>query len=318
MVELISPTGTISLLGYPETRTPFILFGGGGNVELDDDTVRLGSARFMGEPSAGTWTLRIRDERPSSNNHGTLHLWKLTVYGHGSTPGYNAVTSLTPGSGTITVAWEAPDDIGGSAVTSYDLRYLQVGAEEWTLKTGAGTPESLTATLTGLAGGYEHEVQVRAVNDSGPGPWSESMSAATSPVLPQVPTRHFAVPRDASLEVRWSAPEHDGGSELTGYEVRYIPVGQPSRTPRKPTGHTNPPSAARPCPSRSTAWRTAPNTTCRSVQRTASAPARGRSVPRELRGRRQIASSEQELPPPVGDGKSSSALPDASSQPRYC
>ena len=221
-IELESPAGTTSTIAYPETSTPYILFGSSGKVGLDNETIRLGSARFMGEPGAGQWKLRIRDEVPGKT--GTLHAWKLTAYGHGHNPGYPAITSTTPGNGTIAVEWEAPRDIGGSAITSYDLRYLRDRSSSWTVKTGVGTLESPAETLTGLEGGYEYQVQLRAVNESGPGPWSESMMAVTSPVRPHVPTRYFAIARDTSLEIRWSAPEHDGGSEVTGYEVRYILV----------------------------------------------------------------------------------------------
>ena len=107
---------------------------------MNNDTFRLGSARHLGESSAGEWKLRIRDE--SRSRDGTLHSWKLTVYGHGRVPGRPAITSTSPGSGTIAVEWEAPDDIGGSTVTSYDMRYLRDGGTSWTVKTGVGTSMS--------------------------------------------------------------------------------------------------------------------------------------------------------------------------------
>ena len=56
------------------------------------------------------------------------------------------------------------------AVTDYDVQYRVVGAAQWTVHPFEGT--ELSTTITGLGSNTEHEVQVRAVNVEGPGPWS--------------------------------------------------------------------------------------------------------------------------------------------------
>ena len=98
-------------------------------------------------------------------------------------PGAPVISAVTPGGGLLIVAWTAPEQTGGADITSYDLRYIESGApdkadEDWTVVDGAWISGPLTYTITGLAGGAEYDVQVRAVNASGDGLWSETMIAA--------------------------------------------------------------------------------------------------------------------------------------------
>ena len=49
----------------------------------------------------------------------------------------------------------------------------------WTVQTGVRSAGDLTATITGLALGTEYDVQVRAVNTTGAGPWSATRTGTT-------------------------------------------------------------------------------------------------------------------------------------------
>ena len=69
--------------------------------------------------------------------------------------------------GSLAVAWNGPASDGGDAITSYDLRYIETGADEtidtnWTVETGVWSAGDLAATVTGLATGTQYDVQVRA------------------------------------------------------------------------------------------------------------------------------------------------------------
>lgn len=63
---------------------------------------------------------------------------------------------------------------GGSAITSYDLRW-QEGAGAWTIVAGIADP----ATVSGLTAATTYSAQTRAVNAVGAGAWSPSDSATT-------------------------------------------------------------------------------------------------------------------------------------------
>ena len=96
-----------------------------------------------------------------------------------SSPGAPTVDAVTPGTGSLAVSWTAPSDHGGSVITAYDLRHIETSDDEtvdsnWTVvddvwTTGGG---SLQYTLTGLTGGTQYDLQIRAVNAVGDGPWS--------------------------------------------------------------------------------------------------------------------------------------------------
>ncbi len=95
--------------------------------------------------------------------------------------------TLTEGNTRFSVAWSAPTDNGGSAITRYELQY-RTGGGAWTLITsGIGTNTS--HIIMGLTNGNTYEVQVRAVNAQGDGAWSASTTAMlTVPVFAkQVP-----------------------------------------------------------------------------------------------------------------------------------
>ena len=94
-------------------------------------------------------------------------------------PGAPTITSpAVAGPNSLTVAWVAPGNTGGSVITAYDLRYIRTDADEtveanWTVLedvwTGSGGLEYL---LTGLAAGTQYDIQLRAVKVTGEGPWS--------------------------------------------------------------------------------------------------------------------------------------------------
>ncbi len=133
-------------------------------------------------------------------------------------PGTMAAPTLKAGDEQLIVTWTAPNN-GGSPITGYELQY-RTGEEEWKeISSGIGTNTS--HTITGLTKTAEYEVQVRAVNEIGAGDWSESAAEtppATVPDAPDAPTLYAGTERLVAL---WTAPEDDGGSPVTGYELQY-------------------------------------------------------------------------------------------------
>ncbi len=83
-VELVSPSGTVSVLAEPMPKV------GEGTQYYDCDRegdcpisgkFRFGSAVHLGEAASGAWKLRISDEK--ENGHlNTLKSWSLKLYGH--------------------------------------------------------------------------------------------------------------------------------------------------------------------------------------------------------------------------------------------
>ena len=138
-----------------------------------------------------------------------------------TTPAAPAIDSLTPFNGASTVAWSAPADDGASAITSYDLRYIRGDTLDtnWTVRDSVWTSGELSYTITGLDASARYEVQIRAVNPAGNGPWS---AAATIASVPDRPTVYSVTFWDGSIFFLWNSPGDDGGSAITGYGLRYI------------------------------------------------------------------------------------------------
>ena len=213
-VELVSPSGTVS------TLSTSALVGGSLTTEF-----RFGSARHLGEDPAGEWTLRIKDL--IRRDTGALRSWGITIYGHGFVPGEPEIDTVTPGVGTLEIDWKAPIDTGETAITSYDLRYIRDDAtdksdDNWSEVTGVGTPSNRSYTITGLSAGVKYDIQLRAHNDSGHGPWSLVEADEPTTVAPSAPAITSISRSDSTLAVVWTAPADTGGRVITAYDVRYI------------------------------------------------------------------------------------------------
>ena len=228
-IELESPSGEVSVL------SPHYLVGSGectslfgilpGQCDLDR-FVRFGSAKHLGEDPGGVWTLRIADH-VDGEAVARVNSWSLTVYGHRASPAAPAIDAVASGGEALAVTWTAPSDTGTSAITAYDLRTILTSADEtadanWTVvqdvwTTGSG---ALSYVVTGLTGNAEYDVQVRGVNDSGDGLWSDT--ATGTPTTDEAPTIDAVTPGDQSIAIAWTAPTNASLGTVIAYDLRYI------------------------------------------------------------------------------------------------
>ena len=98
-------------------------------------------------------------------------------------PAAPAAPTVSASTTSLNVSWTAPANAGKPAITSYDLQYRQGASGTWT--NGPQDRTGTTAAITGLSAGTAYQVQVRATNAEGDGPWSPSGSASTT-VLPEI------------------------------------------------------------------------------------------------------------------------------------
>ena len=150
----------------------------------------------------------------AANTHGDGP-WSPSATMKPGTPVAPAAPLLTSGNAQLSVSWTAPAN-SGSAITDYDVQYKATSASNWSSHafTGAGT----SSTITTLTNGTEYEVQVRASNGRGSGPWSPSATLKAG--LPAVPGKPTVTTGNATLVVTWTAPA-DNGSPITDYDVEY-------------------------------------------------------------------------------------------------
>ena len=133
-------------------------------------------------------------------------------------PDAPTVTALTAIPTNLNVTWTAPRNTG-PAITAYNVQYRRNGETSWTQAAYAGT--DTRATLTGLTVGTTYQVQVRAKNAEGDGPWSNSSSAATATDAPPTFTSPatFSVAENTTAVGSVIATDANSGDSVTGYTI---------------------------------------------------------------------------------------------------
>lgn len=135
-----------------------------------------------------------------------------------TTPQAPTALVVTPGTGSITLAWNSPANNGGSIVTDYIIEYREQGDVTW-LTYVDDVSDDATVTITSLTPGITYEFRVSAENAVGQGPASAESSGApvaraavaspvTTPIVSVPPIT--SVPLPAVLEPGEGAVLIDG------------------------------------------------------------------------------------------------------------
>ncbi len=132
------------------------------------------------------------------------------------------LTATASGQTTINLSWSAPSDNGGSAITGYRIQVSPSGGTNWTNLVGNTNSTTTTYTHTGLAPGTTRHYRVRAINTIGLSNPSNTADATTEAATtePGIPTRLMATASgQTAIDLSWTAPSNNGGSEITGYRI---------------------------------------------------------------------------------------------------
>ena len=134
-------------------------------------------------------------------------------------PSAPAAPTLTPGTAPlrIEVTWTAPAN-NGAVITDYDVRYRAVGSANWIDNghTGPTTNHTL-GNKQAMTEGTSYEVQVRATNSAGTGPWSPSATGT-----PSSGTKRIAVINpDVNRILKSGYVTNYGGDSVNPTVVRY-------------------------------------------------------------------------------------------------
>ena len=178
---------------YALTGTNADLFG------IDASSGQVKTNGSLNYEAASTYSVAFTASDPQSNS-ASIALTIAVTDIETEAPGEPAKPSVVPNSGNgheaLKVAWTAPEN-SGPAITGYVVQYRIDGSgANWTQVTAAANIAE--TTISRLESGTAYEAQVRADNDEGEGPWSESGTADT-----------FAAP------VENSPPEFDDGATIT-------------------------------------------------------------------------------------------------------
>ena len=122
---------------------------------------------------------------------------------------------------SVSVTWTAPANAGRPAIAGYDYQYKKTGEPTWSGATYATTGVVTSITITGLDASTSYDVEVRAKNDEGTGPWSATGAGSTGNTDPafsnSATTRNVAenTPADVNIGDPVTATDDDNGDSLT-------------------------------------------------------------------------------------------------------
>ena len=107
------------------------------------------------------------------------------------------VVPVPRSSNSLTVSWSAPDNAGKPAITGYDVQYRETDTFNWALV--SHNAASTSVIIASLRSNTFYDVQVRALNTDGSGPWSSIADVSTSPPSELVYANHPLIPDDLGV-----------------------------------------------------------------------------------------------------------------------
>ncbi|XP_061575736.1 fibronectin type-III domain-containing protein 3A isoform X1 [Cololabis saira] len=117
------------------------------------------------------------------------------------------------------MAWECPKDNGGAEVTKYVVELSEgLSGSSWGLVYSGPASEHV---CDGLKPGCSYQTRVYCISEGGQSPLSETLQVQTPAVPPGScqPPRLVGKPKSREVQLRWGAPQIDGGSSVTCYSV---------------------------------------------------------------------------------------------------
>ena len=150
----------------------------------------------------------------SSTSYPALKAFKV--------PAAPANLTVTPDDASLVLNWSTADGQEG-VITRHQYR-LEGG--EWTdiPHSAYGQANSASWAVSGLDNGTTYTVRVRAVNGVWFGPASNAV-VATPRTTPGPPIISLMNGTTDGMDLAWSPPVADGGAGVTGYDLRYILIG---------------------------------------------------------------------------------------------
>jgi outer membrane protein OmpA-like peptidoglycan-associated protein len=237
------PSNSLSatVFGRPSAPTDLTVVGGDGTLTATfDEPERDGGSEIesyeISYDGGENWSLaEIGSNAPYTVtkvglNNGTTYEVRVRAsnqWGSGPSTSAQALVTTMPGAPSLAApildgpdasfTFAAPAFDGGSPVTDYELS--TDGGETWADFTYTPASSGFAFGLSDLTYGHEYDVRVRALNARGTGEASNSQ-VFTPVTVPTAPSNVVATADGSTVSMTFQAPSSDGGSEITGYQVK--------------------------------------------------------------------------------------------------
>ena len=203
---------------FLNTRTNSFLFSPDAPLGAGKYNLHLGSQEIRADSLASATNVGYPLPDPNWQHGDTVDV-RLVEATAPAKP--TNLTATAAGNAQIDLAWTAPADDGGRAVSGYKIEVSDDGSTGSWSDLVADTASTDTAySHTGLSAGDTRHYQVSAINAVGTSDASDSDGETTQRTAPEPPAGVAAIADGtAKIVVSWSAPENDGGSAITGYRI---------------------------------------------------------------------------------------------------
>ncbi len=193
----------------------------GGGFAIDGATGAITVAAALDRGRSATDALAVQADDGNGATAATAVV--ISLIGRPGRPTGLDVQAAVQG-GTLSAAWSAPTDTGGTPITGYEVQWKQATATDW----DTATVTALTHEISNLTNGIAHQVRVAAVNAIGTGPHTSPATAtpARAPGPPTGLSAQIEPGRGNKLQVQWSPPSDAGQDPVTAYLLQWRRIGQ--------------------------------------------------------------------------------------------
>ena len=186
----------------------------GDGVELTDADLNLVGFQVDLDPGDNVIQVKVTAEDTT-----TMKTYMVTVTRAGTAttvPGApTGLTATASGTSAIDLAWTAPSNDGGSAISGYRIEVSSDGGSSW-ISLVVDTDDTNTTYEDRFPVGTTRHYRVSAINSVGTG----AASNVATLTVPGAPTSLTATASGTNtINLAWTAPSNDGGSAITGYWI---------------------------------------------------------------------------------------------------